>query len=69
MDKILTYDEFIALAKENYCKGGDSYYECWGTSEFNEYVDMFGPITKRDALSMFHLQYEIDKEYRATAWW
>ena len=40
--KALTYEEFIALAKENYTKGGDVAVECWERYQFDEYVKMFG---------------------------
>lgn len=53
--KPLTYEEFIDLAKENYCKGGETYYECWGKSDFEFYCKEFGEITKNKALRMFRL--------------
>ena len=68
MDKVLTYEELIILAKENYNKGGDGVYECWGKSEFNEWVKEFGPITKKDALEMFRVEYEVWKDYQETIW-
>lgn len=49
----LSYSEFIALAKENYTKGGDVAVECWEESQFDEYVKLFGPVTKTKALRMF----------------
>lgn len=55
MKKILTYAEFMALAQENYCKGGDCVVECWDEVEFNDYVKEFGPITKEKAYSIFRL--------------
>lgn len=44
--KALTYEEFVALAKENYTKGGDVVVECWERYQFDDYVKMFGPVTK-----------------------
>ena len=37
----LTYEEFIALAKENYTEGGDVVVECWERYEFDYYVKEF----------------------------
>lgn len=51
--KALTYEEFIALAKENYNKGGDVIVECWERYQFDDYVKMFGAITKTKAMRMF----------------
>lgn len=68
MKKILTFDEFIQLAKENYAKGGDTYYECWDERTFNDYVEEFGAMTKAEALEMFKTQYEIWNDYQATIW-
>lgn len=62
MAKALTYDEFMDYAKKHYCKGGDGYYECWDERTFAEYVELFGGITKRDALQMFRLSYDIDRD-------
>ena len=53
--KHLTYEEFMELAKQNYCKGGDTYYECLEKYEFEFYVKEFGEITKERALEMFRL--------------
>ena len=53
MKKALTYQEFMSLSKQYYTKGGDGYYECWDEQTFNEYVKMFGCITKNKALRMF----------------
>ena len=51
--KHLTYDELMALALENYSKGGDATYECWDQQTFDDYVQQFGPMTKTKALKMF----------------
>ena len=40
----LTFDQFMALARENYGKGGDGYVECWDDRTFGAYfVKEFGP--------------------------
>lgn len=41
-EKALTYEEFIALAKENYTKGGDVAAECWDKKVFDGYVKILG---------------------------
>ena len=46
MTKVLSYQEFMDLSKQYYLKGGDGYYECWDQKTFDEYVKMFGGITK-----------------------
>lgn len=58
----LTYSEFIEYAKQHYCKGGDSFFECWDEQTFNEYVKLFGEITKRKALQMFRTEYHVQKD-------
>lgn len=60
--KELTYDEFMEYAKQHYTKGGDGFYECWDEKTFAEYVDQFGVITKRRALQMFKISYEVDRD-------
>lgn len=64
----LTYEQFIALAQEWYKWGGDTFVECWGRREFDEYVKQFGQITKTRAKKMFRDEYYVRKEYEATAW-
>ncbi len=59
MGKVLTYDEFMALALKNYTQGGDGYYECWDKKMFYEYQAEFGAITKTKALEMFKLSKSI----------
>ena len=59
MTKILNYQEFMDLSKQYYLKGGDGYYECWDEKTFNEYVKMFGEITKSKALKMYKMANEI----------
>lgn len=63
----LTYEEFIALAKVNYNKGGDGYVECWDERTFAYYVENFEPITKARALEMFASALDEEKEERAIA--
>lgn len=61
----LSYPEFMELAMQNYCKGGDEYVECWDESAFTEYVELFGGITKTRATKMFKLTYSIQKDRAA----
>lgn len=63
--KALTYEEFVALAKENYNKGGDVIVECWEKYQFDDYVEMFGQVTKSKALKMFRQYKEEEKEQQA----
>ena len=37
-DRALTYAELMALARENYNKGGDGYVECWDERTFAYFV-------------------------------
>lgn len=69
MAKELTYAEFIEYAEKHYTKGGDSYVECWDEKTFNEYVGMFGPITKSVALAMLRENLTMEREYEAAARW
>jgi len=62
MAKALTYKELIEYALKHYNKGGDTTYECLDEKAFDEYVKLFGPITKRKALEMFKLDYEIQRD-------
>lgn len=63
----LTYEQFMALARENYDKGGDGYVECWDDRTFAYYVHEFGPITEASALEMFAAAFDEEKEERAIA--
>ena len=63
--KPLTYTEFMELAMQNYNKGGDQYVECMDEAYFNEYVSLFGGITKAKATSMFKRSYSIQKDRSA----
>ena len=51
-DKELTYEEALALAKAYYTQGGDSFYETTEKYQFDDEVELFGPMTvgqmKRD---------------------
>lgn len=62
MAKVLTFEEFIEYAQKHYNKGGDGFVECWEKRDFDEYVGMFGGITKRKALQMFRTDYEIQQD-------
>ena len=64
MAKALTYEELMEYAKAHYNRGGDATFECWDRHAFDEYVEMFGPITKRVALRMFRIDYEYEREAR-----
>ena len=61
-NKYLTYTEFMELAMQNYNKGGDQYVECMDEAYFNEYVSLFGEISKTRALNMFKRNYAIQKD-------
>ena len=50
----LTFDQFMALARENYNKGGDAYF-----------VKEFGPITRASALDAFAQALDQENEERA----
>lgn len=67
--EILTYDAFIELAKANYTRGGDSFVECWDERTFNEYVELFGSLTRKKALKMFKDNASVEAEYEAAAKW
>jgi len=62
MAKAMTYEEMMEYAKAHYNKGGDTFFECWERWQFDEYVKMFGPITKSKALQMFRLEHSMQKE-------
>ena len=66
--KGLTYEELMAYALQHYNRGGDATYECCDERWYNEYVAEFGPITKRKALEMFRLDYEIQKDRMGYGW-
>lgn len=64
-NKYLTYTEFMELAMQHYNKGGDQYVECMDEAYFNEYVSLFGEISKTRALNMFKRNYAIQKDRSA----
>ena len=66
-DCALTFAELMALARENYDKGGDGYVECWDERTFAYFVKEFGPITHARALQMFAAAFDEEKEERAIA--
>ena len=53
--KSITYKEFIEMARKNYNKGGDGIIECWDENTFNDYVEMFGKMTKKDAMNLIKI--------------
>lgn len=55
--KSLTYAEFMELARKNYTKGGEVFFECWEEYQFDDYCNMFGAITEKKALQMFKMGY------------
>lgn len=61
----LTYEQFMALARENYGKGGDGYVECWDDRTFAYFVKEFGPITRASALDAFAQALDQENEERA----
>lgn len=67
--RALTYEEFIALAKENYTKGGDSVVECWRQADFDEYVKEFGPMTEARAKRILELYAVQHNEHQSMADW
>lgn len=52
-NRVLTYDEFQALAMAYYNEGGDPVVECWGKSEFEFHEQEWGPMTVTEALKLF----------------
>lgn len=52
----------MKLALEYYEEGGDSYYECWNKTQFQEYQHKFGPITKEEALEMFNFMKAVEDD-------
>lgn len=48
----MTYEELIQWGMAHYCEGGDVFVECWSESDYDEYVKMFGPMTKQVAADM-----------------
>ena len=52
-DKILTYEEALALAKAYYAQGGDGFYETADEGYFNLLVQEFGPQTVKSMKQEF----------------
>ena len=67
-EKELTYEDLMELAKKHYNEGGDQTYECCDERWFNDYVSMFGPITKKKALEMFRIDKSKYDDIAGTAW-
>ena len=65
---MLTIERVKELAKQNYCKGGDTIVECYEDYQIQELIDG-GVDTEEKLLKMFQEQYEIDEEYRQAAKW
>ena len=68
MEKLEAMNKIIveATGDESKKKTFDGYLrECWDEAMFKTYVDLFGPITKEDALRMFETNVETsyDIEY------
>lgn len=63
MSKVLSFADFIELARIHYNEGGDGVYECWDKLSYDFYVKEFGPITKEKALSIFNLYKNLETEY------
>ena len=45
----LSFGELKSIAKDKYNEGGDGVYECWDQRTFDDYVSMFGPISRKTA--------------------
>lgn len=56
----MTYEELLVLALEHYNEGGDCVYECWERTEFNAYVEMFGPMTHEQAFALFRTYKQLE---------
>lgn len=50
------------MARENYAKGGDVVVECWEKYQFEDYVKLFGSVTKARALQMLRRWRSEEKE-------
>ena len=50
------------MARENYAKGGDVVVECWEKYQFEDYVKLFGSVTKARALQMLRRWWSEEKE-------
>ena len=53
------------MARENYAKGGDVVVECWEKYQFEDYVKLFGSMTKARALQMLRRWRSEEKEREA----
>ena len=68
MAKALTFEGLMDYARANYNKGGDTVFECWDEKFFQEYTQMFGPITKSRARQMFRVYKSQQDDIEKTAW-
>jgi hypothetical protein len=50
------------MARENYAKGGDVVVECWEKYQFEDYVKLFGSVTRARALQMLRRWRSEEKE-------
>ena len=53
------------MARENYAKGGDVVVECWEKYQFEDYVKLFGSVTRARALQMLRRWRSEEKEREA----
>ena len=65
MAQYLTYEQLMDYAKKHYNKGGDVTFECLDRKDFEE----MKPMTKRDALRMFAIDYEEEKAAKYFGEW
>lgn len=63
MNKVLSYADFIELARIHYNEGGDGVYECWDQFTYDSYIKEFGPMTKKEALAIFKTYKCVETEY------
>ena len=50
------------MARENYAKGGDVVVECWEKYQFEDYVKLFGSVTRARAFQMLRRWRSEEKE-------
>ena len=65
MKKFLTYEEAYKFALANYEEGGDVFVECWDRQQFDEYIRLFGPLSKSIMKKMFKMWDDEYKEQQA----
>lgn len=68
--KWLSYEEVIAIAKENYYKGGDAIVECLAESDYEYMIREFGHgYTKTGLKNQFRDRREQLSEWKNMAEW